>query len=419
MSKIQSKIYRFLRWSEKYIKTDMVYVVSSSFWINAGFAITSILALIVSVAFAHLLPKDVYGIYQYALSIAGLITAFSLTGINPAIARSVAQGYEGSLAKSFGVQLRWGLISFIAAIGTAIYYYTQGNLTLVIASLIIAITIPLSNTTNTYTAFVVGKKDFKNSFIFNIISTAIYAVSIIGTLLITKNVIILIAVYFAATTLANVIFYLVTLLVYKPNKTIDDPTFSYAKHLSIMGILGAIASRVDSILIFHYLGPINLAVYTFAKIIPERIGGLFKSLSTAALPRFATRSEKELQATIFYKTGIVFIAALVTAGIYALCAPFIYHIFFPQYADAIVYSQVLSLTLISAATSISATALYALESKTDLYIFNTVSPIVQIIILFVLVYFYGMWGAISAKVLSNIFLLCLSLLLTYRRKHAR
>ncbi len=67
MQTLRAKICNFLRWSEKYIKTDMIYLVKGGFWLTLGQIISSVSSLLLVIAFANLLPKETYGIYKYFL----------------------------------------------------------------------------------------------------------------------------------------------------------------------------------------------------------------------------------------------------------------------------------------------------------------------------------------------------------------
>jgi len=46
MQKIKNFLYKKLRLSEKYTRTDMVYIAKGGFWLTFGQSITSILSLI-------------------------------------------------------------------------------------------------------------------------------------------------------------------------------------------------------------------------------------------------------------------------------------------------------------------------------------------------------------------------------------
>jgi len=64
IKKLKDKIYRLLRRSEKYFKTDMVYLAHGGFWLTLGQIISSAASFLLAIAFANLLPKETYGTYK-------------------------------------------------------------------------------------------------------------------------------------------------------------------------------------------------------------------------------------------------------------------------------------------------------------------------------------------------------------------
>src|SRR5689334_12787395 len=80
MKALMARAERLLRWSERYMKTDMVYLAKGSFWLTLGQVAASASGLLLVIGFANLLPKEVYGTYKLILSLAGIIASFSLTG---------------------------------------------------------------------------------------------------------------------------------------------------------------------------------------------------------------------------------------------------------------------------------------------------------------------------------------------------
>ena len=81
MEKIKIKAYNLLRWSEKWTKTDMIYLARGGFWLTLGQVISSLSAFLLAIAFANLLPKETYGEYKYILSIASILAIPTLTGM--------------------------------------------------------------------------------------------------------------------------------------------------------------------------------------------------------------------------------------------------------------------------------------------------------------------------------------------------
>jgi O-antigen/teichoic acid export membrane protein len=92
-------------------------------------------------------------------------------------------------------------------------------------------------------------------------------------------------------------------------------------------------------------------------------------------------------------------------------APFIYKIFFPQYLNSIPYSQIFAISIVFVSSVLPLSALQAKLAKKELYKFNIIRSILQIILIYFLVKYYDLWGAIIARILMDfINLLVLSFL---------
>jgi O-antigen/teichoic acid export membrane protein len=400
---LKSRIYHLLRKSEKYTQTDMVYLAKGGFWLTLGQIISSTSSFLLAIAFANLLPKESYGIYKYVLSIAGMLAISTLSGMGTAITQAVARGYEGSLIPALKTKIRWGLLGGLASLILAGYYYLQGNATLTISFLISAVFLPFMDSFGIYDAFLQGRKLFDVSTKYFIISQIIAVSALIATLFFTKNLFLILLAYFASWTLMRFIFLKITLKKFPLNQNQDPKTISYGKHLSLIGVIGTIASYLDRLLIFHYLGATEVAIYSIAIAPPEQIKGLFKNFNILALPKFSQRSKEEIKKTILSKTLKIVLITIPVIVVYVILAPFIFKLFFPKYLDAILFSQIFALSLIVAGGVIPYTALQSQIAQKELYLFNFSSSIFQIISLFIGIYFFGIMGAIIARIASRLF----------------
>jgi short subunit fatty acids transporter len=71
-SAAKSKLISLLRKSEKYTKTDMVYLLKGGFWLNLNNVISSGLSFVLSILFAKYVSKEAYGSYQFLISFASI-----------------------------------------------------------------------------------------------------------------------------------------------------------------------------------------------------------------------------------------------------------------------------------------------------------------------------------------------------------
>lgn len=412
----KERFLRLLRRSERYTKTDMVYLFASGWWSNWGTLIISACSLGLYTLFAHVLPKDVYGEYQYLLSVAAIIGAFALTGMNSAVARAVAQGYEGDLRRAVRIQLWWGVIPALLAFGGGGYYLFMGNATLGFGLLIIGLISPVTNALNTYSAFLHGKKDFRRGFLYSMAINIPYYAAMAAAAALWKGALVLLAANLATNAVMLAIVYRQTLKAYKPGDASSPDTLRYGMHLSAMGWIGTVVAQIDNILVFQYLGAAPLAVYSFATAMPDRAASFLKFIPAAALPRFAEQESKSIERRpLMLKVARLAFAILAAAGAYMLLAPLFFSVFFPQYADSVPYSQAYALSMVAVAGSVIISAFVGRQETKNLYLFNIIFPLVQLGLMWAGIAAWGLWGLVGARVASSFASLAISAALFARR----
>lgn len=405
VSTLSAKFHRLLRWSEQYIKTDMTYLARGGFWLVLGQIVSFAAAFGLSLAFGNLVPKEVFGNYKFILSLAGIFSTVALTALPIAVTQAVARGHDGALEAGFRTSLRWSIPSVIATIGGSLYYFVQGNSMIGYSLLVVAGTAPLVAAFNLYAAFLQGKKDFRRSTLYNLFVSTIPPLTLLALILlgVGTSVVALITAFYISTIVLSVYFHYQTIKVYRPHGGADPETTPYGMHLSLMNVLGRIASYIDKVLVFHYLGAAPLAVYSFA-VAPSqyvlRLNSVFKAL---ALPKLSERDILTLKATLPRKIGFHFLAALTATIGYILLVPYFFTFLFPQYIESIPYAQVMGLTILSAPGVWLGQTLLAHMRKRELYIINTISPLIKIGLFLTLIPTFGIWGVVYATLASGFF----------------
>ena len=404
-SRLKPPLPRLLAWTQKYVRTDMAYLVKNGALSGLNFFVTSVLGLAVAVAAANLLDKETYGIYRYALSLVGLASSLSLTGMNTAVARAVARGEDGILRYAVRKQFAWNTLSTLAMISAAAYFYFRGNALLAFSMLILGVTLPPTWALNTYTAFLAGKKDFKTATRYSLINTALYSAAMAATMYAFRSVTGLIIVYGLSNLLLTAYFYVRTLRRYRPGEASAEASgdvWGYGKHLTAINIMSLVAQQCDSIVVFHYVGPARLAIYTFANLMPDRIKKFAKNISSTISPKIATKDTESLTRSLYFRFFQAACAGLAAALAYIIVAPFIFRWLFPQYLDALFYSQIIALNLtFSVPITYGAYVVQGQKMIRPLYISNSVSSVFRIASIIAGGYFWGVSGVIYAKLIGN------------------
>lgn len=400
---LKSKVYNLLRWSEKYTKTDMIYLTKGSFWLTFGQIGTTAIIFALSIGYANLIPQETYGTYKYVISIAGLLASFALRNMGVPVIQAVARGYEGVLIPALKARIKWGTLGSIACLGVAFYYYLQSNTTLFISFLLIAAFLPLMEPFGSFSHFLEGKKLFKNSQVYELISQISVAAIMFAVLIISGNLYLMLLAYFGSWTALHIFFFALTVRKNRPSKNYDPETIPYGKHLSVIGIIGTIIASLDNIIIFHFLGAAELAVYSFAILPIIHLQGLMGKLGVLAMPKFAQRPLQEIRLLLWKRIKFLFVLGMGISLVYIIIAPPVFKIFFPKYIGSIFLSQVFSVSIVlSLIQSILAAALNSkltIIPKKILYLLN-VSGIISIVFMFAFIKPFGAMGVILAKIIS-------------------
>lgn len=386
---------RFLRWSERYTKTDMVYLTRGSFWMMAKQVALSLLSFGMAIAFANLISIEVYGTYKYVLSTAFLLSVTTMSGINTALTRSVAQGFERSILPALVMRIKWGLLGSVSSMAIVLYYGLQGNQVLTFAFVLVAIFLPFKSSFSVYQAYWQGKQRFDIFAKLGILQEVLASGTLLAVLFFSDDLFILLLAYFCAQTLASVTLFIYTIRRLE-NHRIDKEVIPLGKHLSIMGIFFSIASNSLDIILWHFVGPAAVAMFAFANRPPQELRRIFTEAFPIALPKFSQRSKEEIQRTLLPKIAKLYWALIPSVFFYILVAPFVFRWLFPQYLEAVFYSQALSFMILFAPLSLFGSVFQALGRTRELYITSVASPAVLIPALMFGAWQYGLMGVIVA-----------------------
>jgi len=378
----------------------MRYLARGGFWLGISRGISSLSSFILALLFANLLPKEIYGTYTYILSIAALLSIPTLSGVGTALIRSVAKGNDGDVKVCFYEKLKFGAIASLASITVGVYYLIRGNVDFGISFILIAIFIPFLEALSLYSSILTGKKLFKEITYYGAMSQLIIVVSMALTIFFTHNIFLIVLAYYIPRIASRFIFYSISKkFITHPEKK-DHKTVSWGRHLTALELVGNVSSQVDRIILFQFLGPASVATYSFSIAPITHIQAMLKNLLTLALPKFSEQEFHQIQNTLPRKL-LIFLIGLIAISIgYVFFAPYFFAIFFPQYLDAVPYSQVAAIVLLFFPQKLISTALTAHARKKALYVSNIVSSSLKVGGLLIFIPFFGIWGAIYSLLLQ-------------------
>ncbi|MEK9175033.1 MAG: oligosaccharide flippase family protein [Patescibacteria group bacterium] len=392
---------------EQIARTDVRYLVRGFFWFGVQHLGSIVGALAVAIAFANLLPKETYGLYQYILSIFALLGITTITRIDDSISISVAKGFEGDLIKVWLEKIKWGFLGSLAGLALATYWYLNDNITLALSGIIMALFVPLFEPPSIYNGYLIGKKHFVVMSLLSLINIGAHSLAIIATILLTKNIVWIITIYMMVNSLIRTLCLWYVYILEKPNNLQDPKTLSYGKKLSIIEIIASVSAQIDNILLFHYLGPVEVAAYAFIRKLPEQIKVIPKYLTTLSTPKFSTKDihDQYVKKETTRKSIVLFLTLLGAAIVYIIAAPFIFSIFFRPYREYVHLSQIFALAMPLNFGGLWFNFIETSRREDIVFKLNIISPSLRIIIIFVSIKYFGLvglvWGFLATRFLIS------------------
>lgn len=384
-----------------FFQLDIKKVLGRASYLLSSQMVGNLLSFVIAITVSHFVSKDIYGTYRYVVSTVSFIGVFSLTGLSTAIVRSSARGFDYLYISSIKRSLLWSSPAILVSIGVGLWYFLHGNIVLGFSITLGGIIFPFIQALLLYRSYLNGKEYFKALMKGNIAYSVVTSLAILATLFWNPTVVYLVSAYYLSNLLITIIITIAVRKRFKPNTEVDPQSGKLEHHMSLMNILDIGATQLDKLLLFQIEGPIEVARYIFATIIPEQLRGVVKYTSTLSMPIFSALDKNIAKSKGIFLVKRLFLITIPLVAIYIVAAPFIYKIFFPAYLEVVGYSQVFALLLIFDG-GIAGTILKAKNEVKKLYFVNITSNIVKIVLLIILGFTMGIWGIIISRIISRI-----------------
>ncbi len=396
-------MYSFIEsFIHKKFNIDASYFLRGGFWLSLTQLITIIGGLLTSVLFAHYLAPQDFGIYRYLIGLSALVAAFSLTGLSQSILQMSAKKYYGFYLETIRMNLLYSSGIFFAGISGFGYYFFNGNTLLAAGCLCIAFLQPIITSFGNTSSFLQGQERYRESTRLQLVRIVFTTLASVTAILLTRSVIILFATFLLSNALINFLGH----SLYKPNHTKETPLEilrsykSYAVHTSLRNIISTVAFRADSIIVFTQLGAVELAIYTIANLIPEQIKGSIKNMGALLLSKYSKADDTTIVRRGIWRRTLQLLSLLILITVlYIIAAPFIYHILFPKYESAVLYSQLLALSFPAMAAIIPFTVLKVELEEKKLYKIEVTSSCVTILTSVCGAFLFGVIGVVVSRIL--------------------
>ena len=397
-SLLKTYSYQLLRGSERYTKTDMVYLVGQSSWLLAGQGIIFILSFALAWLFANFIAPEIYGIYKFAITVATLASITTLTGMGTAVARAYAAKQPLNLPSIMRIKITLGAVGAFGTLCLAGYYLCQGNTELALLFSMVAIWVPFFDSFGDYQFVLQGQELFKKQTFYRILQRSVVTLVTAGSILLSGDLLVVTGVYLGSLAVTNFLLWLSVRLQYSaPEKQANHrETVEYGIKLSFINIFYIGATQVDKVLLYHFLGPAQLAVYFFAVALPNELNGVLGNLNSVIFPRLVGKNSTHFKRALLIKTGLYALLLALPVSAYILLAPWLFATFFPVYLAAVPLTQLFAGTLLFSPTAVLTNYFLATKHERALAVLTVVGPTVLVIGLVTLIPLFGVVGAIFA-----------------------
>lgn len=268
----------------KKLGIDIHYFLPRLSLITGRYTINTIIALVVSIAFARLAEKETYGAYQYILSVVSLASIFSLPGLNTATLRAVVEGDEKAVAHSVRISFRYSLIATVILIILAAYRYTHGEPVVGIALGMAAFLVPFFYAPNNWYVYYEGNLDFYSSTIRIVVTNIAVLLGLLAGLKLELPLIGLVTIYFGINAILNNLFYFERRRHVKHSEHPSTLNIPYALRCTIQKFTTTLGENLQAIAVASLFGFANLAIYQVSQTFVNAFSGLTAALSSTYFP---------------------------------------------------------------------------------------------------------------------------------------
>lgn len=395
----KDKVEDFLPSKYKIILKNFSYIFALQIFQQIASAISFFVII------AHL-PKEAVGHYHFILSVLGIVSITSLPGMRTAIMQSVARGNRGFYVNAtkycFLISFTGSAVLFLIS---GYYYLYLNNLTMSLGFLVAAFFMPFTKGLMTWKSSYVGKENFKIlSFIDAVGATLVSVFLMLSVLLYDETFIILLFLALSIPAIQNL---LLTYLEIQKSRSVlneEDGMIEYGLKTSAYNIMPLVAQEIDRISIYNFVSASELAAYNVAQKIPDIFKTIFRNFAVVIAPDLAktkTYTKKlnryfTLISSAFLLFSLLFCFTLLD-NVFFMLTPTEYH-------EALPYAQALLIAFtVGNFGFFKSKYIYAQKNIGSNRSILIASNIVKLLLTPLLVFFFQIWGAITAIILQRLF----------------
>lgn len=385
---------------------DAHYFAKNSVIVSLSHAVSILHGIVTGYLVTRLFAPELYGQYQFALTVVSIVMAFNIGSLPSAIARSVVK--EGQAAPlrfttlSFAAICTTGSLALLAAAFFSAWRGKPEVWPLLLAAALIYV--PQMTGQHVFTGITIGQSQFSTAFRRSVLTKILTALSVLVVLTVFPSPLWLLIVMTGIPAAVYAISAVRELRQF-PSTEKSWRVIRYGAHVSLATAPVALAWYVDKLMLSAFFGLETLAQFSVAILIPEQLKTWFKELfpvvfSKQAAAKDSTEHRRKLIRFILSGTALL----ILPLGLYIVAAPWLMPLLFPLYAaeTLVPVTQIAAASLITIPSALLQQYLEAQGMLRGLRITYWTSSIVLVGSLLLLVPAYGAIGAILARTLFRL-----------------
>lgn len=402
--KVKNKYWDIEKKVSKKYNIDFDYFSRNFFWSNLMILTNMFLAFILNLFLIKMLPVAEYGRWQWFLTIFTLSGVFALSGFDIIGRKSFLENYYSSFFRITRIRiiaLLFASFCFLCAAAYSYFYYPN----LWPYFIVLCFAVHLYNL-RLYPSYLYSKDNFRVTSFTGSIKNIIFTTVTIIFLLLKFQLIYIFLVYYGVQLIFDLIMtiYYWNIIKLKENTTSEDPNLmNLGFKFTLINFIPNI-SGLDKFIMPIYLSLEDLGYYSIALFFPILIFGLLQKLSyNLFFKKIKGISKKQITRFFLTKGILLFIVYL----IFCLLSFFVIYFIFKYYFNInnlqlVIYSVVI---LISGFFWVGTEIIrnyYSVSGDTKRYTkVEIISSILNLVLIFLLIPFFGLLGAVIAKFSFN------------------
>lgn len=393
----KNKFFTAIKMHEKLIKNTI--------YIFALRGLQIVFGLITTYFVVRALSKDSFGEYHFILSCVGILTIFSLQGINGSIMQAIARGFPGSYRKSVPVAFFSSFIGSAILAILAFWYFYHSNIMLAYGFVVASALFPFAYGLMQWKSIHVGRENFGIFFIHNSLSMLLmYLLTIIFVFIYPDTLLVPLVFLLLIPSIQNIWQTISNYKKIPSDAPVEEGNVNYGIKTSFYSSFNIGAMHIDKLLLFFFLSPSALATYVAADRVAELFRNLTQDLSVVLAPKFAKQEHYTKKLDNHFKIFVLVYGALIILISFSILPWLITFLFSEKYISSIPYAQALLCTVVIG--NMATLRFRFIRSKIDPESFRNITIItslVRIVVSLIFIPWLGITGAVISVFLYRIF----------------